>query len=533
VYAADRRLYRRGFDELDGVPIRGTDGAPSAPFFSPDGQTIGYWDAAAGELRRIALDGGTPISLTRATALYGANWEADGTIVYGQQDGIWRVSANGGTPEQIVQIDVNELVYGPRMLPGGTGVLFSLVTRDSMVGQSTAWDTARVFAQTLDAGERREIVRGSDARILRTGHLVYALDNVLFAVPFDAKRLEVTGAPTPVIEGLQRGVRGSGGQGGTANYDVAVNGTVVYVPDFALGAGGVPRRLLAVDLAGNAVPLIDVERDFWRPRISPDGSRVAVEVLTPNFSVQVWIIDLERRTLNPVGERETAYPAWTADGKSVIYRRGEGGLFRQPADGSGGAQNLIGSPGATVRVMDVSRDGAVALAKGSPQDDIHTLHLETGAVSEFLTTPAREYMASFSPDGRWLAYTSNASGRDEVYVRPFPRTEGIARLASIGGGSGPVWAPNGSTLYYRGASGEIMAVPVTLNPTFTSGRPRPLFRFGGVYRMSGTATAYDIHPDGKRFIMVSERDEATTQPRQQVNIVLNWTEELKRLAPTR
>jgi eukaryotic-like serine/threonine-protein kinase len=530
VYAAGTRLYRRTLDELDAEPIRGTDGAPSAPFFSPEGQTLGYWDAAAGELRRIAVDGGTPVSLTRATALYGAHWETDGNIVYGQQDGIWRVSANGGTPEQIVRIDASELVYGPRMLPSGTAVLFSLVMRGSMAGQATAWDTARVFVQTLQTGERREIVRGSDARILPTGHLVYALGAVLFALPFDVERLEVKGAPTPVIEGLQRGVRGNAGQGGTANYDVSPNGTLAYVTDF-FGAGGVPRRLLTVDLDGKAVPLIDDERDFWRPRISPDGRRVAVEVLTPNFSAHVWIVDLERRTLNPAGETETGYPAWTPDGTSIIYRRGEGGMFRQPADGSRGAQSVLDSPGATVRVMDVSREGVVAFAKGSPQDDIHTFHLETGAVSEFLATPAREYMASFSPDGRWLAYTSNASGRDEVYVRPFPRTEGVARLASIGGGSGPVWAPNGSTLYYRGASGEIMAVPVTLKPTFTSGRPRPLFRFAGVYRMSGTATAYDIHPDGKRFIMVSESEKATTQPRQQVNVVVNWFEELKRLAP--
>jgi len=180
--------------------------------------------------------------------------------------------------------------------------------------------------------------------------------------------------------------------------------------------------------------------------------------------------------------------------------------------------------------MDVSRGGVVAFATGSPQDDIQTLRLETRTVSEFLATPAREHMASFSPDSRWLAYTSNDSGRDEVYVRPFPRTEGAARLISIGGGSGPVWAPNGSTLYYRGASGDMMSVPVTLSPTFTSGRPRTLFRFTGVYRMSGTATAYDIHPDGKRFIMVSERKDAAATPRQQVNIVLNWLE-LRRLAP--
>jgi serine/threonine-protein kinase len=531
VYTAGGRLYRRALNQLDAYPIRGTDGAPSAPFFSPDGQTLGYWDAAAGELRRIAVSGGTPVSLTRATAPYGANWETDDTIVYGQQDGIWRVSGNGGMPEQIVRIDANELVYGPQLLPGGRGVLFSLVSRAAMVGQSTAWDTARVLVQTLQTGERRDIVRGGDPRILRNGHLVYALGTVLFAVPFDVERLEVRGGPIPVTENVQRGIRGSAGQGGSANYDISPNGTLVYVPDFALAAG-VPRRLLAVDLSGHAVPVIEDERDFWRPRISPDGSRVAVEVGRPNSSPQVWIVDLERRTLNPVGGGESAYAAWTPESKSVIYRRNVGGLYRQPADGNEGAQLLVDYKQAVVaRIMDISREGVVAFATGSPQDDIQTLRLETATVSEFLATPAREHMASFSPDGRWLAYTSNESGRDEVYVRPFPRTEGVARLVSIGGGSGPVWAPNGSTLYYRGASGDMMAVPVTLEPTFISGRPRTLFRFAGIYRMSGTATAYDIFPDGKRFIMVSEPEEATATRRQQINVVLNWFEELRRLAP--
>jgi eukaryotic-like serine/threonine-protein kinase len=530
VYTAGGRLYRRAFNELEAHPIRGTDGAPSAPFFSPDGQMLGYWDAAAGELRRIAVGGGTPVTVTRATALYGANWEGDGTIVHGQQDGIWRVSANGGGRQQIVRIAANELVYGPRMLPDGRRILFSLIKRDEMLGQAIAWDTARVVVQTLQTGERREVARGGDPRIVQSGHLVYALGAVLFAVPFDLERLEVRGAPTPVIENVQRGVRGSAGQGGSANYDVSANGTLIYVPDFAI-ATGVRRRLLAVDLSGNAVPLIDDERDFWRPSISPDGGRVAVEVLQPNYSPQVWIVDLAQRTLNPVGSSETSYAAWTPDGKSIIYRRIEGQLFRQLTDGGSGARVLVDSPGATFRVMDVSRDGVVAVAKGSPQDDIQTFHLGTGVMSEFLATPAREYMASFSPDGRWLAYTSNESGRDEVYVRPFPRTQSVARLVSIDGGSGPVWAPNASTLYYRGADGNMIAVPVTLEPTFTSSRPRTLFRFAGVYRMSGTATAYDIHPDGKRFIMVSERKDADATPRQQVNIVLNWFEELRRLAP--
>jgi len=534
VYVAGGRLYHRALNELRADAIRGSDGAPSAPFFSPDSQAVGYWDAAAGELRRIAVAGGTPVSLTPATALYGAHWATDGTIVYAQQEGIWRVSANGGEPEQIVQIRANELVYGPRMVPGGRAILFSHLTRADMVGQSTAWDTARVLVQMLQTGERREILRGGDPRIVPTGHLVYALGSTLFAIPFDVERLEVSGGPIPVIEGMQRGTRGSTGQGGSANYDVSSNGTLVYVPDFALVAAGVPRRLLAVDLSGHAVPLIEDERDFWRPRISPDGSRVAVEVvLRPNSPSQVWIVDLERRTLNPLGGDESSHAAWTPDSKSVIYRRNIGALYRQPADGSGGAQLLADYDRAFVaRVMDTSRSGFVAFATGSPQDDIQTLHLGTGKVSEFLATPAREHMASFAPDGRWLAYTSNDSGRDEVYVRPFPRIEGAARLVSIGGGSGPVWAPNGSTLYYRAASGEMMSVPVKLNPTFTSGRPRTLFRFAGVYRMSGTAPAYDIHPDGKRFIMVSEHKDAAATPRQQINIVLNWIEELRRLAPT-
>ena len=535
VYTATDRLYRRALGELDAVPIRGTEGSPSAPFFSPDGETVGYWDRAAGELRRIAVTGGTPVSLARANPPYGANWESDGTIVYGREDGVWRVSANGGTPEQLVRIEPTELPYGPRMLPDRRSVLFSLVARASMVGQSTAWDTARVIVQSLDTGERKDIVRGGDARVAPTGHLLYAVDAVLFAAPFDLARREVTGGPVPVIDGLQRGVRGSAGQGGAANYDVSRNGTLVYVPSFSQVVNA-PRQLLAVDREGNTEPLIDDERDYWRPRISPDGTRVAVEVLRPNQSAQIWIVDLERRTSTPLsGAGEAAsYAIWTPDGESVIYRRSGGesvGLYRQAADGGGGSQLLFESPTATDRPIDASHDGIVAFAAGSPQDDIRTLQLDNGATSDFLATPAREHMASFSPDGRWLAYTSNESGQDEVYVRPFPRTEGVARPVSIGGGSGPVWAPDGSTLYYRGASGELMAVPTTLDHGFAAGRPQPLFRFAGTYRMSGTATAYDIHPDGKRFIMVSEPENPGFVPSRQIHVVLNWHEELKQLVP--
>ena len=534
VYAANSRLYRRAIADWNAAPIRGTEGSPTTPFFSPDGQTLGYWDAAARELRRITVTGGTPVSLAGAASVYGASWGSDDRILYAQEDGVWRISANGGPAEHVIPIQPDELAYGPRLLPDGRGVLFSVVARGSMVGQSTAWDTAQVVVQSLDTSSRQNLVHGSDARVLPTGHLLYALDTVLFAIPFDVARREVTGGPVPVVEGVQRMVRGSGGQGGSANYDVSQQGTLIYVPSF-ISFDDISRRLLAVDKKGNALPLIEDQRNYWRPRISPDGTRIAVEVLQrAGNTTQLWIVDLERRTATPLTvEGQNAYAVWSPDGESLVYRSNRpdsSGIYRQAADGSGAPQ-LISRVYATPTDM----SGAGILAFNTvPSQDIGTLRVEDQSTANFLATPAREHMARFSPDGKWLAYTSNESGQDEVYVRPFPRAEGAARLVSVGGGSGPTWAPDASTLYYRGASGELMAVAITFSPGFTPGRPQPLFRYAGLYRMSGTATAYDIHPDGKRFIMVSEPDApASDQPRQQVNVVLHWFEELKRLLPTK
>ncbi len=535
VYVAGNQLYHRALSDEAATPIRGTEGVPSSPFFSPDGEWLGYVDAAAGELRRIAVNGGPHVPLAPAPVLYGANWESDNTIVYALDDGIWRVSANGGVPEQLVKIDTGELTYGPRLLAGGEALLFSLVKRATMVGQATGWDSADVVVQWLASGERRTLVRGSDVRILPTGHMVYALGDVLYAIPFDGAAMEVAGGAVPLVQGVQRAVRGSGGHGGSANYDVSRAGTLVYVPNFR-SAGSEDLRLLAVDRSGNADPLIDEPRNYWRPRISSDGGRVLVEVLTGDSRPQIWMVDLKSRIASPLTPRESAYAVWTADGESVIYRgmRGDAvGLYRRAANGSGTEALLLEWPAASIRPDDVSRTGEIVFSAGTPQN-IGVLSPKSGTVTHFASSPAREHMASFSPDGKWLAYTSNESGTDEVYVRPFPGSADIARLVSLGGGSGPRWAPDGSRLFYRGASGDLMAVATTLEPRFTTGRPVALFRYAGVYRMSGTATAYDLHPDGKRFIMVSEAEGAgDAGMRQQVNVVLNWHEELERVAPAR
>jgi hypothetical protein len=234
----------------------------------------------------------------------------------------------------------------------------------------------------------------------------------------------------------------------------------------------------------------------------------------------------------------------------VIYRGTRGGtlgIYRQSADGAGDPELLVEIPAGGLPTH-VSRDGILVFGDvtrrgpggATPADEvgptdrraIRTLLLEKpDSVSPFLEDLRAYPMATFSPDGKWLAYASDESGQTEVYVRPYPRAPGVGRLVSVGGGTGPVWAPDGSALYYRGSSGDLMTVPITLSPTFTHGRPRPLFRFAGAFLMSATATAYDIHPDGERFIMVSEAQTQPERPRQ-IDVVLNWDQELQRLVPT-
>jgi serine/threonine protein kinase/Tol biopolymer transport system component len=534
VYVASNQLYRRAVGDLEAMPIRGTEGTPSGPFFSPDGQTLGYWDFAAEQLRAVAIAGGTPSVLARASSFYSATWGPDDAIYYGQENGIWRVAARGGEPQRLVAVEPGERVHGPQLLPDGKTILFSLVRIGSMVGSSTAWDTAQVIAQSLDTGERTVLVRGSDARYVPTGHLTYAMGTALFAIPFDVARREITGRPVPIVERVQRAVR-TPGSSGSANYDFSRDGTLAYVALQEQSAEERARSLVAVDLTGRVTPLLEEQRDYWRPRISPDGTRVAVEVLDAEGRAQIWLVELERKTAHPfTTEREESFVAWTPDGRSVIYRSRRGGnigIYRQAADGSGDAELLLQSAVETVPT-DVSRKGVLAFAEG-PQTgarSIRMLQIDQKSTSEFLDTLAWEHMAVFSPDGRWIAYASDESGEMEVYVRPYPRAPGVGRPVSVGGGTGPVWAPTGTTLFYRGAAGDLMAVPTTLTPGFSAGRPRPMFRFDRVFRMSGNAAAYDIHPDGTRFIMVTELENPTL-PRRQINVVENWFEELRRLVP--
>jgi Tol biopolymer transport system component len=250
-------------------------------------------------------------------------------------------------------------------------------------------------------------------------------------------------------------------------------------------------------------------RPYWRPRVSPDGSRVAVEVRNDRNELHPWIIDLTDGSAAPLptGGTINDFYAWTPDGRSLIYRsvRPEGsGIYRQPADGSGAAQLLLAAT-EDVMVGDVSRDGVLVFASGeqTARRSILTMRLDDGKAVEYLATPAMEHMPAFSPDGRWIAYASNETGRLEVYIRSYPPREGLVRQVSEGGGTAPVWAPDGSELYFRNEAGMLVAVPVRLGEGITTSRPRELFRVQGRFRTSGNTAAYDIERTARRFIMVT------------------------------
>ena len=351
VYVANRQLYLRNLEEIEARPIQGTDEDPNTPFFSPDGEWVGYFSNRDLQLKKISTIGGASVTLCDATNPYGASWGSDDTILYGQSEGLMRVSANGGTPLLVIPSEAPEQVHGPQMLPGGEWMLFTLAS----AGSGTRWDEAQIVVQSLDSGERKILWEGgSDARYVPTGHLVYALEDVLFALPFDLAKLAVLGGSIPIIEGVRRA---QAVNTASANYGFSDLGTLIYV----VGAGGVPKSLMVVDAEGDAAALTDELRDYFRLRLSPDGKRVAVEVTTAG-GTHIWIVDIETgigRQLT-FESSDAQYPTWTADGQTVVFQRDGGALYKKAADGSGEEELIYQSEKGSVRPTDVSPDGILA-----------------------------------------------------------------------------------------------------------------------------------------------------------------------------
>jgi eukaryotic-like serine/threonine-protein kinase len=555
VYVANARLYLRAMEQLEAVPIRGTEGtgnmAGRSPFFSPDGQWIGFWQD--GQLKKVSITGGSPVVLCAAQTPWGASWATDNTILYGQADGIWRVSGNAGKPENVVKVDAGQIAHGPQLLPGGRDILFTLARGKFPAVPNNDWDAAQIVVQSLDTGIRRVVLEGGrDARYLSTGHLVYAVGSTLLGVPFDAATLAVTGGPVPLVEAVARAAGGpalpSAGLTGAAHFAMSSDGALIYVPTDAVGESPESRRTLVwVDRKGREVPLRTPPRAYVYPRLSPDGTRVALDIRDQESDI--WILDLARETLTRLtfGPALEFYGIWTPDGQAVIFSSGEFGgnlgprsLFRRAADGTGPVEELTQGAGLPLAVtpkgMDLIFGEAQARARGTGvARDLMLLPLAGDRRPQPLVqTPYDELNAEPSPDGRWLAYESNESGQYEIYVRPFPNVTAGRWQVSTSGGTRPLWARNGQELFYE-SMGALMRVPLTTGSTFTAGTPTKLFDapyfFGP--EVVGRGRTYEVSPDGQRFLMIKEgstADEST--PSARLVLVQHWFEELKRRVPT-
>ena len=516
-----QRLSLRALDTLESKPIAGTEGARS-PFFSPDGQWIGFF--AAGKLKKVSVSGGAVLTLCDVATPRGGAWGANDTIVFAPSNvaGFSQVSAAGGEPQVLTKLKEGETNHRwPQFLPDGKTILYS-------IGIGGVPDDGHIAVLRLDTGEQRVLIRGGTyPHYVPTGHLVYYRAGTVMAVPFNLARLELTGTSAPVVEG----VMGSTANVGAAQFSFSSLGSLVYVPGSSQGA---ESKLVWVDRKGTEQPLPAPPRAYDDLSLSPDGRQVAVQLLDPS-PASVWIYDIPRGTLARLTFEGTAnVPVWTPDGKRIVYAISKpgangNGLAWKPADGSGAEERLMTSefaPGTT----SVSSDGKeVAFYATSPAtgSDLWVVPLQGERKPKvFLQTPFTETDPMFSPDGRWLAYSSNESGRSEVYVQPYPGPGGKWLISTDGGGE-PLWSRNGRELFYRNGD-RMMAVDIQTQPAFKAGTPRMLFERGGY--LGGTGPDHDISPDGQRFLMIKQTEQAETALTQ-INVVLNWFEELKRRVP--
>jgi len=498
-----QRLYRRTIDQSESSPIEGTEGGWE-PFFSPDGKWIGFF--AHHKLMKVAASGGQPVAICAAAQPRGATWGDDDTIIFCPflYSGLQRVSAAGGKPQKLTTVDPKQGERShryPHLLPESKVVLFS-------TGYGGSWDDAKIVAQRLDTGERKVIVNGGcDGRYLPTGHLVYLRGTSLYAVGFDPKRLVTRGQPIEIVKAVSNNFAGSG------EFAVAENGLLVYhSPGATRDEGGLP---LIVNRRGDPQPISTVPMEsIGRPRFSPEGTKIV-----GRKGVEIWVFDLQRGTSSRLttGMR-THSPIWSPDGKRVAYaseRNGSWNLYWRAADGSDQEQLIARSDVSSVPT-DFSSDGKQLLV-GSISErtgfDVVTLSLSDRRIRPVEQSENEEGDGVFSPDGRWIAYVSDESGRQEVYVHRFSGEGGKYQI-STDGGTRPAWRRN--EIFYRCGS-KMMAVTVRTEPEFAADTPRVLFET--------TFSDFDVTRDGQRFVIIQQKEKSAGGDH--LNVVVNWFDDLR------
>jgi eukaryotic-like serine/threonine-protein kinase len=515
-----RRLYVRPLDSLESKPLSGTEEALS-PFFSPDGRWIAFF--SGGWLKKVEVSGGAPVPIAPAPESRGGTWGPDDTIVFAPraETGLYRVAASSGTPVEMTKPVANERTHRwPSFLPDGNAVVFIRQDRNA------AYDDGIIEAVRLETNERKILIRGGTfPRYLASGHLVYVRENTLFAVPFDARRLEVQVKPQPILYG----VRSSGWSVGTGSSQVAFssNGTVVYIAD---SAPGIHDRLVIVDRSGKPLFTYPETRQFRDPRFSPDGSRVALRMLEGKTS-HVYVLDVERATPTKVtlDGIANAMPVWSPNGQQLAYSsdRGTGGrnIFLMRSDGTGEPEAL--TTGDVLKIPNsFSPNGHLlaAMQQDSASMDVVVLSLADRQLKPFAATPARETAPAFSPNGRWIAYQSDEDGTMDVYVAPYPGP-GDKRRISVGGGVQPRWTKSGRELVYLAGPtmNRFMAVEIPEGDALRAGTPQLVFEMPVAHPSQGGW--YDVSADGSRFVVLAADDDMLTH----VTLVFGFFDEVRRM----
>jgi len=499
------QLYLHALDQLRAAPVPNTGGA-FAPFFSPDGEWIGFF--ADNKLKKVAVSGGDLIDLGTASNPHGGSWGANGTILFAADEGRrpMVVPDGGGVPRRVAVKDDRGAWTEPELLPGAKAAFVS--------------HTGNVGVLSLDTGEYRVVIEnGSQGRYLPTGHLVFSRAGALMAAPFDPERLAVTGAAAVILEGVR-----TEGARGVAQAVVSPDGTLIYAPG---GAANDQARPVWVDRQGRVQPAGMPPSSYGSFSLSPDGRRLAIAI--SDGTSDVWVRNLEHGTMTRLtSDGRNVQPIWTPDGRHVVFTERAGGgarPFRVLADGSGTPEPLLrGDHQGVVTSFSPNADALTFEARAADTGlDLWVRPFgDTQNPWPFLRTRFTEVGSRFSPDGRWIAYVSDESGQYEVYVRPYPAGPGKWRVSTNGGTHG-IWSRDGRELFYRNGN-TWMVVAVGPGPEFKPDAPQLLFE--GPYVNVGGAS-YDVTPDGLRFLLLAPAEEG---PITHLNVVLNWFEEVRKKA---
>ena len=548
-----RQLMIRRLDQTAVQPLAGTEGAVD-PFFSPDGEWIGFFAGSgwAGPSERIQyrwalkktpVGGGAPRTLADDVPALRGSWGDDDRIVIGGLGNLLRIPATGGLPEAVLAPGVVPdlaVCSAPHLLPGSRVLLF---TELSTIGGSRLMAASLAGAEPEPRVVATEVVEASYAP---TGHLLLQQatrltpgrlgggTTALLAAPFDDDRLELTGAPIPVVP-----------EAGSSAW--STDGTLVYASGAGADVTETPRTLVWLDRDGREEPVSAATRGYSTPRISPSGDRVAVEVTSADGAAVVFIHDLARGASTPLTfEGWSVNPLWSPDGRSVVFtsiEEDDFGLFRKAADGTGGTEPLTAAANANLQMASAWVSGTdtllVSQAASMTDTDIYRLPLGgDGGPQPLIATDSVEVLPVVSPDGRWIAYQSNESGRWAVYVHPYPNVEDGKWQVSEGTGFSPVWSPDGRELFFLagGPDGRgMMAMEYAGEPTFTPSRPRRLFTLPSRADVGGILRQWDVAPDSRRFLMIMDDEDAAGDgppggPSELV-YVGNWFRELAERVP--